>query len=222
MASWVIHFRVADALLDRFPELSATEFVFGNIAPDSGVPNEDNTSFTPPKSVSHFHYEYNGHMLSGWQEYSEKYLSSAKLQGYKSEELAFHLGYFSHLYTDYMWSLNVGLPSIERDSESYQRGKSAAVWKWKVDWYDLDFRYLRDHPDFRAFRIYRDAPEFKNIYLDFYPSDAFDLRRKHITDFYSEKRENLDRKYLWLTPKQADEFVTNTVETVTSELVRFL
>ena len=54
MASWLIHLRIADKLLDEIPGLSPTEFVVGNIAPDSGVPNEDWTSFTPSTTVSHY------------------------------------------------------------------------------------------------------------------------------------------------------------------------
>ena len=35
MASWMIHLRVADLLMDRIPEIDETAFVMGNIAPDS-------------------------------------------------------------------------------------------------------------------------------------------------------------------------------------------
>ena len=41
MASWMIHLRVADRLLNEPGELDETAFIMGNIAPDSGVPNED-------------------------------------------------------------------------------------------------------------------------------------------------------------------------------------
>ena len=37
MASWIVHLRIADQLLDRIPDLRSTEFVVGNIAPDSGM-----------------------------------------------------------------------------------------------------------------------------------------------------------------------------------------
>lgn len=223
MASWMIHLRVADALLDRFPELSAIEFIFGNIAPDSGVPNGDNTSFTPPKSVSHFQkIQEDGHRVSGYDVFADKFLTHEKLAEYDHECLSFHLGYFSHLLTDYLWANHIVIPAFSRENEEFLRDRHALVRKYKDDWYDLDFRYLRDHPDFRAYSIYRDAPEFKNIHLDFYPPDAFELRRKHIINFYSEKRENLDREYTWLTPKQADEFVAKAVETIAAELIRFL
>lgn len=36
MASWMVHLRIGDILLDHLPDLEATEFVVGNIAPDSG------------------------------------------------------------------------------------------------------------------------------------------------------------------------------------------
>ena len=37
MASWMIHLRIADKLLDRIPGLSPIEFIMGNMAPDSGT-----------------------------------------------------------------------------------------------------------------------------------------------------------------------------------------
>ena len=57
MASWMIHLRVADLLLDRIPDLDETAFVMGNIAPDSGTVSPDWSRYFPPKSVSHFKLE---------------------------------------------------------------------------------------------------------------------------------------------------------------------
>ncbi len=54
MASWMVHFRIADALLNQGKELAPVEFIFGNIAPDSGVPNADWSAFTPSGDLSHF------------------------------------------------------------------------------------------------------------------------------------------------------------------------
>lgn len=54
MASWMVHLRIADKLMDLISNLSYTEFVIGNIAPDSGVPNEDWSIFTPSTEISHF------------------------------------------------------------------------------------------------------------------------------------------------------------------------
>lgn len=54
MASWMVHLRIADKLLEEIYNLSTTEFVVGNIAPDSGIPNKDWSAFTPSGDVSHF------------------------------------------------------------------------------------------------------------------------------------------------------------------------
>ena len=54
MASWMVHLRIADKLLDQIPGLSPTEFIVGNIAPDSGVPIADWSAFSPPTKISHF------------------------------------------------------------------------------------------------------------------------------------------------------------------------
>ena len=50
----MIHLRVADTLLSQLDGISETEFIMGNIAPDSGVPNDDWSKFTPSKDISHF------------------------------------------------------------------------------------------------------------------------------------------------------------------------
>ena len=55
MASWIIHLRVAERIYKQIPIPSIPEFVLGNIAPDSGVPNADWSAFVPDKTVSHFY-----------------------------------------------------------------------------------------------------------------------------------------------------------------------
>ena len=54
MASWMVHLRIADELLPHLKGVEETAFVMGNIAPDSGVPNEDWSAFHPPKTATHF------------------------------------------------------------------------------------------------------------------------------------------------------------------------
>ena len=61
MASWMVHLRIADRLLDRISGLSPVEFIMGNIAPDSGIPNEDWTAFKPSTKISHFRTLYCHH-----------------------------------------------------------------------------------------------------------------------------------------------------------------
>ena len=50
MATWIVHLRIAEALLARRPELDAGQFAIGSVAPDSGLPDEKWENFTPPLS----------------------------------------------------------------------------------------------------------------------------------------------------------------------------
>ena len=57
MASWMVHLRIAEILIEEFKNLEKTEFIVGNIAPDSGVPSSDWSYYTPSGKVSHFRDE---------------------------------------------------------------------------------------------------------------------------------------------------------------------
>ena len=85
------------------------------------------------------------------------------------------------------------------------------MWKWKKDWYDLDHLFIRDHPDFRAFEVYKNAGEFRNTFLDFFSETAFDERRAFIVDFYSHIPDDIDREYVWLTEETMEEYIEAAV-----------
>jgi hypothetical protein len=48
-----VHLRLAENLLEMIDGLDGRSFAIGNIAPDSGIPDEKWESFEPPKEVSH-------------------------------------------------------------------------------------------------------------------------------------------------------------------------
>lgn len=54
VATWIAHLRVAERLINLGIVKNTDGFIIGNIAPDSGVPNADRSSFDPPKSVTHW------------------------------------------------------------------------------------------------------------------------------------------------------------------------
>ena len=54
MDTWVTHLIIADRALAEIPGLCRHEFCVGNIAPDCNVENEDWTSFTPSREVTHW------------------------------------------------------------------------------------------------------------------------------------------------------------------------
>ena len=221
MASWMVHLRVAAAVLGRFSTLCEREFIVGNIAPDSGVPNGDWSVFTPSADVSHFKVrDARGKMAVEPQGFVDKYLTRERQAVYDARVRSFYFGYWCHLMTDVLWVRDIVDPSKAADADAYCSDPTATVWKWKKDWYDLDFLYLRDHPDFAAFAIYRTATDFENVYMDEFAPDAFAGRCAYITDFYSDasSRGELDRDYPYLTRERMDAFVRDAAAEIAARL----
>lgn len=220
MASWMVHLRIADRLLMRLSDVSAEHFIMGNIAPDSGEPNEDWSSFTPDKATSHYEERgADGKKIIRTDRYVTEYFTKEKQAGYTREQYSFYLGYLTHLLTDILWKRNVYEKSIAAYPEQAAKDLNAFVWEeLKGDWYDLDFLYLKKHPDFRAFEIYRKQAGFENCYMDMFSKQAFDSRRAYITDFYLAGRENVEREYVYLTPEQADAFVEESCACIYEQL----
>ena len=216
MASWMIHLRIADKLLDRIPGLSPIEFIMGNMAPDSGVPNEDWSAFSPSTKVSHFRTDDGiGKKKIDLDAYLGGYFTPELRSGYNDQQYAFYLGYFVHLLTDCLWSDRIAKPTVDK----FGRERMADI---KEDWYDLDFLYLKKHPGFRAFRAYLGSVGFVNRYLDFFAPDAFDNRRDYITAFYLQENDHLDREYPYLTESEADEFVDAAAADIAAHLEEML
>ena len=211
MASWMVHLRIADKLLDKIPGLSPTEFIVGNIAPDSGVPNADWSAFSPPTKISHFKTDFGD---ADPEIFAAKYWTEEKRNGYRNRETSFFLGYLTHLLTDVAWVEKIYAPSKVKFADLLASDPDNFIWKMKEDWYDLDFKYLRDHPDFRAFRVYHQAVGFPNDFMEEFSADAFDNRRAYITGWYLEGKENLDREYPYLPEAEMDTFVEETTRSI--------
>ena len=211
MASWMVHLRIADKLLDNVPDLSPVEFIVGNVAPDSGVPNEDWSVFTPSTQVSHFKTDSS---KANPDAFARKYFTPALQAGYSGQQYGFYLGYLVHLITDVLWVRDIYDPSKLRFAEERDKDPDNFIWKLKADWYDLDFKFLRDHPGFRAFRVYLGAVGFVNEFMEEFSPDAFDNRRQYITSFYLENNDHLDRDYPYLTEPEMDAFTDNAVKEI--------
>lgn len=215
MATWMVHLRIADKLMDEISSLSFTEFVVGNIAPDSGVPNKDWSIFTPSGDVSHFKTtDADGFKDIHLNEYVDNYYSVEQRTQYDTKQKSFYLGYLTHLLADMMWADHIVRPSKDKFIELYNKDKTEWIWTLKKDWYDLDFLYLKRNPYFRAYSIYNNAIGFQNEYLDFFSIDAFDIRREYITGFYNGKRDNLEREYPYLKEDEMNCFVDNCSEKI--------
>ncbi len=218
MASWMVHLRIADRLLDSLPGLSAVDFVVGNIAPDSGIPNENGTTFTPSTAVTHFRVDPSNPSAIQIPVFVERYFTPEQRARYSPAQNSFFLGYLVHLMTDQLWSAQVVNALKERFPDQWQADRQGLIVRAKEDWYDLDYKYLRQHPDFRSFRIYSGAIGYQNVFMSEFAPDAFDNRRQYITSFYLEENDHLDREYPYLTEGQMDGFVTSACAEILSRL----
>lgn len=218
MASWMVHLRIADRLLDSLPGLSAVDFVVGNIAPDSGIPNENGTTFTPSTAVTHFRVAPSNPSAIQIPVFVERYFTPEQRARYSPAQNSFFLGYLVHLMTDQLWSAKVLTALKERFPDQWQADRQGLIVRAKEDWYDLDYKYLRQHPDFRSFRIYSGAIGYQNVFMSEFAPDAFDNRRQYITSFYLEENNHLDREYPYLTEGQMDGFVLDASAEILSRL----
>lgn len=230
MASWMIHFRVADALLTAgvlgdAPSDVEAAFVLGNIAPDSGVPGPDGVGYTPNKDTSHFMRVFDS-AAGGLRDrcdphgYADQWLIPA-LECHDAVAAAFHLGYISHLVTDNAWLASVVLPAKERFAHLRLEGgveTPEAVARFyaflKKDWYDMDFLYIKRHPDLPAYRLFLSAEDVENRYLPIFPEDAFEIKRREIQDFYRQGVEDVAERETYLSEEELEAFVADVREEI--------
>src|SRR5215467_11604035 len=208
------HLRIADHLLAELPELNEAAFTFGNLAPDSGVPNETWTEFDPPKEVTHFLKKGEGEESIRDMEFYRTYLEGAQART-DMARYSFFLGYFCHLVTDNLWTLRVWRPSKQYFvSVVSAKGILGASWDFKADWYDLDHRYARDNPECLFWRVFVQAP-LPPAYLPFLPETAIHHQFQHIRKFYGEPvAHSLDRMYPFLNENTMSKFVDDTAASI--------
>ena len=234
MASWLMHFRVADALerievLRDLPPSVVAAFVVGNVAPDSGTPSPDGQGYTPDKNTSHFMRRFSGVPHGQNPERCDPtwlidaYLLPA-LEQEDGEAAAFFLGYLCHLVTDNAWVRDFIYPAKERfshlrlkDGVETPEGVARFYAFVKKDWYDMDFLYLRHNPSLPAYEAFLSLPPPKNRYLPFFPPDAFEAKRQEIRVFYQQGAARVVERELYITDAEAEAFVDTVVRELLAE-----
>lgn len=152
MASWMVHLRIADELLTRIKGLNEETFILGNIAPDSGVPNKDWSSFTPPGNVTHYRDNDKDKTHINIDKYVSEYLTKEKIESYTVREFSFYLGYYTHLLTDIEWAKMVHSEGVDEEharcvnmtlNEFIWKNKEESVCMFKV----IAKRIIHDNSD---------------------------------------------------------------------------
>lgn len=204
MATWIAHLRVAENFLKILKDIDKIPFVAGNIAPDSGVPNEDVSNFEPPVTITHWKDEND---IIDAEGFYNKYVKSERAMKDK-EFYSFALGYYLHLLTDIEWG-NMYL--IKKEEPLYKDNLAKDpkfIWRIKDDWYGLDYLFLKENQDSLFFNCFQNIVEVKD-YLDYFPKGAFTEKFKYIREMYLEEFMNPPSTFIYLTKEEMDSFVQN-------------
>ena len=210
MATWIVHLRLAEELLKRINELDSSYFSIGNIAPDSGIPDENWEKFDPPPEILHFKDPDDGKWRLADLKFYRQYLYPLKAVVVDTERFSFLLGYFCHLITDNLWDEKIGKPTSERFKTKFEADPKF-IWEVKRDWYGLDFEHVRGNPDSIFWRVFLDS-RYEHDFLDFLPQAAIQERLAYIQDFYQRTDEKIESWYgerpdKYLTVQEMDDFI---------------
>ena len=214
MGTWISHLRIAENLLPHFPDVDEVTFAFGNLSPDSGIPNADWTEFDPPKDVTHFlrkgQEEHEIHDLV----YYRQYLADIKPED-DIKLYSFRLGYFFHLICDIMWAQRIGATTKRQFKALFEADKRKGISLVKDDWYGLDQLYVRDHPEHIFWRVIMTNP-FPPSYLPFVKENALHQQYDHIRKYYSEQEDKwfLSIPYQYLNEATMTRMVNDSIEAI--------
>jgi hypothetical protein len=214
MGTWISHLRVAEKLMGQLPGLDEVTFAFGNLSPDSGIPNEDWTQFDPPKEVTHFLRKGEGedaiHDLVFYKQYLADIQPEDNIRRY-----SFRLGYFFHLICDIMWAKRIGAATKRDFKDLFEKNPKDAIWTIKDDWYGLDQLYVRDHPESLFWRAILPSPDPPS-YLPFIKDEALHQQYAHIRKYYGQQEDNwfLSLPYQYLNENSMSRMVEDSIEAV--------
>jgi hypothetical protein len=212
MGTWICHLRVAEKLLETWTDLDGTAFAFGNLAPDSGIPNHDWTVFDPPKEITHFLHRGEGESKIRDLEFYRAHLQHQPRTDVA--EFSYRLGYYAHLITDRLWTRLLN-PGMKRAAAALFETRGFDAWsELKRDWYDLDHRFVRAHPESLFWRTIAAHP-VPDVTLELAPRSALVAQMAYIRDFYaSDEARDLERVYLHLNEASMTRFVQHSADVI--------
>ncbi len=191
-------------------------FAIGNVAPDSGVPDEAWEHYDPPKSVSHFEIPGDDVLYrSNDMAFYRKYLADGEIPQDR-KRFSFLLGYFFHLITDNLWLLKIYRPAKRRWLAQFD-SMNLFVQEMKRDWYGLDFAYVRANPDSVFWQVFLPG-RYDAYYLDFFPKGAISNQLDYIKHFYRRTDDGIKKLRLsgniYLSAEEMDAFVDSAAQDI--------
>ena len=235
MASWVTHLMIADGILPLISELSRHEFMVGNIAPDCNVENEDWTSFTPPREVTHWMIGKKK-TFSDSDRFLHEYVETKDIAD--EHELSFLMGYYAHLITDaefqrftrYEARVKASWERIQNNPELSRRSAGMEITYESVKLLipkeermkDIGFierTYLDRHPESGYFTDIVGLREFPD-YLDYMPEGAI-VRKVKVMGVLPRK-EIGKYPFICLSEEEYADFVSETVKVAVEAIEKYL
>ena len=213
MATWIVHLRLAENLLDLIDGLDDQQFAIGNVAPDSGIPDEAWETFDPPGEVTHFRASDDDLPRSADLEFYRRYLATTDPATESTQRFSFLLGYFFHLVTDNLWREQMFLPARDRFAAEFE-ADPRFIWEVKRDWYGLDLEYVRRYPVSLFWRVFLDS-QYDHEHLGFLPGEAIRHSIDYIKGFYQRTDEEMEQRYgrrpcAYLSEMEMNQFVEET------------
>ena len=189
-------------------------FTFGNLSPDSGIPNKDWTQFDPPKEVTHFLRKGKGEHAIHDLVYYKQYLADIKSED-DIKRYSFRLGYFFHLICDIMWARRIGITTKKEFKSLFVENPEEAVGIIKDDWYGLDQLYVNDHPESNFWKVIMPNPDPPS-YLPFVKDQALHQQYAHIRKFYSQPPDEwfLSIPYRYLKEETMTRMIDDSIEAI--------
>lgn len=214
MASWIVHLRVAEDTFSQISGLDEALFAIGNIAPDSGIPDEKWEHFNPPPEVTHFSLGKGADYRCADLDFFRKYLLPLRGKAVDPARFSFILGYYFHLLTDNNWARRIGRPTQKRYADQFAADRSGMWEAVKNDWYGLDHRYVQTHPDSLFWRVFRTC-HYDRHDLDFLPLEAVQQRVAFIQEMYQQRDAETIAlaagPFVYLPPQELEAVVAETI-----------
>ncbi len=235
MATWVTHLMVADAVIEKIPYLSRHEFFVGNIAPDCNVENEDWTSFTPSREVTHWMGKERK-TAADCDRFLHEYVETKEKLDNKEE--SFLLGYYTHLITDaefqrYIrdeervkssWNRIRQHPELckqaEGMEETWDSVKKLINGRERMkDIYSLEAEYLEMYPKSSYITDIINLEVFPD-YIDYLPKGAI-VRKVKVMGYMPQKEES-QFPYVGMSKEEYGIFVERASMLVIEAIERYM
>lgn len=218
MASWLTHLRVAEKVKERITGIDFSYFLIGSIAPDSGMPDESQRSYTPSKEITHCRYQNENELADmDVSAFFDNYLVPEKIITRSDSTRSFLWAYYFHLITDKLWLEEYFKPLKLRYENEFENPEKDFVNFIREEMVSLDFEYLRE----KGSELVNQLKGFDgNInFFNGFDSDYIYKCRDRIVNFYSLDAMPPKMEYKYLTPHIIEEFVAKASDKCISILV---